>query len=267
MYLPKLHLITSVLAGIGMAIASAAGVFSLSVYVKESAIWAAQGTGQDIINLFLVFPTFLILTYFVSKGSLHALLVWLGTLIYIAYSYVLYSFFVTFGPLFLVYVATLGCAFYAIFGTSLFLARAQFTYAPPSKPSSTAAAIYLFINGLLFAFLWLLEIFSSLRTGTIPPTAVEVGFVINPVHVLDLGFILPAMIAVALLLKKKHVNGYIFAIPVVTFAILMASAILGMIANMHARGLAISLIPIILMSLNILIGIIIGFFFLRSQQK
>src|SRR3989338_5227357 len=123
MKLPRIHIWTSVLAGIFMAVASAAGIFLSSTYLKESSFWAAQGTGQDYINLFIVFPALLISAYLISKGSIRALLIWLGLLIYIAYSYVLYSFFVTFGPLFLVYVATLGFAFYALLGGTISLVR------------------------------------------------------------------------------------------------------------------------------------------------
>ena len=69
MKLPRIHIWTSVLAGIFMAVASAAGIFLSSTYLKESSFWAAQGTGQDYINLFIVFPALLISAYLISKGS------------------------------------------------------------------------------------------------------------------------------------------------------------------------------------------------------
>lgn len=248
-----------------MAISSAVGIFSSDAYTKESALWAAQGTGQDYVNLFLVFPSLLILSYLITKGSVRALLIWLGLLIYIIYSYVLYSFFVTFGPLFLVYIATLGFSFYALLGSIISLMRNNFTL----KYSGTVnlASSYLFINMALFAFLWLSEIFKSLNSGTIPISGSDLGFIINPVQVLDLGFILPAMLVVSILLWKKQVNGYIFAIPIITFSVTMALAIISMIYVMYIRDLPTTWFPAILMLVNAIAGSIIGFNFLKRISQ
>ena len=127
--------------------------------------------------------------------------------------------------------------------------------------------VYLVVNGLLFAFLWLLEIFNSLRAGVIPPSGGDLGFVINPVHVLDLGFILPAMIIVASLLYKRRVNGYLFAVPIITFAVTMGLAIVSMVLMMHVRELTSSWVPAIGMMVNAVLGIIIGASFLKSLQR
>lgn len=265
MELPRIHIWTSVLAGIFMAVASAAGTFSSSTYVKESSLWAAQGTGQDYINLFLVFPVLLISAYLTSRGSIRGLLIWLGLLIYVAYSYVLYSFFVTFGPLFLVYVATLGFAFYALLGAIISLMRSGFT--PKISCSIKPASVYLFINGLLFSFLWLSEIFRSLFLGTIPPSGAELGFIINPVQVLDLGFILPAMFVISVLLWKKNANGYTFVIPVITFIVIMAVAILSMISVMYTRDLPTIWMPVLIMVTNAIVGVIMGFKLLKRISQ
>jgi hypothetical protein len=265
MKLSRIHIWTSVLAGFFMAAASASGIFLSSAYAKESPLWAAQGTGQDYINLFIVFPVLLISAYLVSKGSIRALFIWLGLLIYIAYSYVLYSFFVTFGPLFLVYVAALGFAFYALLGGIISLIQSGF--APRITTSTKPASLYLFINGLLFSFLWLSEIFNSLRSGTIPASGADLGFIINPVQVLDLGFILPAMFLVAILLWKKHANGYIFVIPIITFTVIMAFAIISMIVVMYIRDLPTTLIPAVIMVVNVTLGSIIGFTLLKRVSQ
>jgi hypothetical protein len=48
---------------------------------------------------------------FVSKGSVKAFLLWIGILLALIYSYVIYAFAVHFNSLFLVYVAILGLSF------------------------------------------------------------------------------------------------------------------------------------------------------------
>jgi hypothetical protein len=264
MTIPRIHIWTSVLAGICMAIASAAGVFSVATYAKESALWAAQGTGQDYVNLLLVFPALMIASYFVAQGSARALLIQLGLLIYIAYSYVLYSFFVTFGPLFLIYIATLGLSWYALLGIIISIVRNN--YVPLVTRVKKAASIYLCINGVLFALLWLSEIVSSLRSGTIPASGAELGFIVNPVQVLDLGFILPAMFAVAIMLWKKHDYGTVFALPIMIFAVVMATAILSMILVMYMRGLPTSVVPMVIMMVNVTVGVILSSLFLKSMS-
>src|SRR5262245_16872315 len=91
----------SLASGVLMAASSAAGLYWPGAYANETASWAAQGVGQDLANLIVVFPALLIAASFVARGSLRGLLVWLGLLIYVMYSYVLYAFFVHFGRLFL----------------------------------------------------------------------------------------------------------------------------------------------------------------------
>ena len=85
--------------------ASAAGILVDRVYAGETADWETQAVGQDVANL-VVFPLMLVLAYAAARGSRAALLAWLGTVVYAAYSYTIYVFDVHFGPLFLVYVAS-----------------------------------------------------------------------------------------------------------------------------------------------------------------
>jgi hypothetical protein len=114
---PGRWIVLSLASAFLMAIASVAGVSLPGTYAHETPSWSAQGVGQDIVNLLVVWPALLVSTYFVAKGSVRALLVWLGLLVYIVYSYVLYAFFVHFNRLFLVYTAVLGLAFWALVGT------------------------------------------------------------------------------------------------------------------------------------------------------
>src|SRR5262249_12895394 len=64
------------------------------------------------------------------------------------------------------------------------------------------------------------------------------GLIVNPVHVLDLAFVLPAMIVAAVSLWKRHPLGLIAAVPLATFMMMMGAAIVGMALTVRARGLA-----------------------------
>jgi hypothetical protein len=80
---------------------------------------------------------------------------------------------------------------------------------------------------------------SSIVSGDTPQDLIEVGLPVNPVHVLDLAFVLPAMIATSILLWKRHPLGLLWAVPLVTFAAAMASSIVGMMIVMKITGLAV----------------------------
>lgn len=221
-----------------MAIASVAGVYLPGTYAHETPSWAAQGVGQDIVNLLVVLPALLVSTYFVAKGSVRGLLVWLGLLVYIVYSYVLYAFFVHFNRLFLVYTAVLGLAFWTLVGTAVGLRPDRLAAAFDRERTYRAQVVYLMASGLLFAVLWLSDIVPALVSGMPPRDVAEVGLPVNPIHVLDLAFALPAMLVTALSLRKRGLFGLVLAVPLMTFAAVMGTAIVGMSFVMQFRRLA-----------------------------
>lgn len=249
-----------------MALVSLAGILLPSVYEKEHASWAAQGFGQDLVNVAVVLPVMLISLRYVKKGSLRAMLVWLGVVVYLAYSYVLYAFFMHFGPWFLVYVAVLGASFYTLVGSLMQLNKNpvkelcdnQFTRWP---------SVYLFVNGAMFFILWMMEIIPDLVNGATPKSAVDVGLWVNPVHVMDLAFILPGMLTAAVLLRRRTYNGYLLAVPLIMFAVVMGLAIVSMIAVMRARGLSDGVGPLPLMAVNVAVGCYLVYRFLGQVKN
>ena len=219
-----------------MGAASTAGIFLPFVYAKETPSWAAQGIGQDVVNLCLILPAMLICLYRAAEGSIRAVLVCLGLLIYMIYSYVLYAFFVHFSALFPVYIAVLGLSFYAFAGV---LSDVRHEQARDMFEHTTgrAQSAYLMLSGVGFGALWLSSIAAAIASGEPPRDVVETGFPVNPVHVLDLAFVLPAMIVTSVSLWKRRALGFLLAVPLMTFAAAMGSAIVGMMLVMRTRGL------------------------------
>jgi cytochrome c biogenesis protein CcdA len=87
-----------------------------------------------------------------------AFLVWLGLVIYVIYSYLLYAFFVHFNRLFVVYVAVVGLAFWAFVGAAAGLNVDRLSSAFDRERKYPAQALYLMASGLFFAALWLSDI-------------------------------------------------------------------------------------------------------------
>jgi len=69
-----------------VAAASAAGILVDRVYALEKPIWAAQGIGQDIVNLIVAVPVLVISAHLEGKGSIRALLVRTGALCTLRFS-------------------------------------------------------------------------------------------------------------------------------------------------------------------------------------
>lgn len=137
----------------------------------------------------------------------------------------------------LVYVSVLSLAFWASLGAATSVRFDRLAEIFDRERKYPAQSLYLLTSGLLFGALWLADIVSALTSGTTPRDVVEVGLPVNPVHVLDLAFVLPAMIVTSMLLWKRNLFGLLFAVPLMTFAAAMGAAIIGMSVVMSARGL------------------------------
>jgi hypothetical protein len=214
-----------------LAVAAGGGLFVVGLY-RDSLDLAAQAVGQDAITLAVALPTLAISGFLASRGSRRARLVWLGGLIYTVYTYVGYAFSVRFNPLFLVYVALLGCSTYALIGglvaTDAAAIKAAFTERTPIK----AVSIFLGVLAALFYLLWLSDAVPATLSGNPSQSLIDAGTPTNFVHVLDMAWTLPAAIIAAVSLWRGKPLGYTLAGAVLTFLVLLALAVLSMVVVM-----------------------------------
>lgn len=244
--------------------ASFLGITDLRVYAKESANWALQARGQDIGN-FIAGAFLLIGLVASSRRSMAGFYIWVGSLMYFIYAYLVYSFAVHFNYLFLVYVAILGLSVYTLIAavamhdlpnmSDKFLSRTVFRF----------AAYTLIVTGTLFELLWLGEIIPSLMSGQLPKSLIDAGVRVNPVHVIDLSVVLPGMIATGILLLRKQKIGLHLTAPWLTFSILMGASIIATMIMMAFSGYPDSIAPLIMVSLIVLSSAAALFLFLREQ--
>jgi len=75
----------------------------------------------------------------------------------------------------------------------------------------TLVGALLFLFGLLFAFQSLSEIVLAMFSGTAPKGIDNTGLPVNPVHLLDLAFVLPGMIVTAMAVHRRKPLGLLFA--------------------------------------------------------
>lgn len=260
----KVLLVLSIPLLILLIIASFSGIFISATYTDNTASFAAQGIGQDMVNLFIVAPLFCLSAIFSYKSNKKAKLIWAGLLSYILYSYVIYCFAQPFNFLFLVYCAILSLSFYSFF---YFLhvntkdsGKSWYNSDVPVKTVS----IFFFIICLMFYFLWLSEIIPSIINNETPASVIENGLNSNPVHVLDIAILLPALTITSVFLLKEKGTGYLLAPILLIFLVMMAFAIIGMVIAMILLEIETDLgLAIIFLVISIL-GLLITAKYLRS---
>lgn len=215
---------------------SAAGILVDRVYAHETANWQAQAIGQDLANL-VVLPVLLVLAYAGARGSRRATLAWAGTVVYAAYTYAIYAFAVHFGPLFLLHVAVLGLAGWALVGffSSVDVERVRAAYGPDA-PVRFASGLLVTVGGL-FALLWISQDLPAMVEGTPSRELRDTGLLTNPVHVLDLAFFLPMTVLAGVLLRRGRPWGHCLAPVVLTAMAAISLGIVSLTVVNVARGL------------------------------
>ncbi|HET7271177.1 MAG TPA: hypothetical protein VFI90_08815 [Rubrobacter sp.] len=218
------------------AVAAGSELLVDGIFRGDAQYFVAQAIGQDVITLGVALPALIGGAIFADHGSGRARLVWLGTLTYLVYTYVIYAFQVQFNSLFLVYVALLGCSLYALIGglatTDSARIKAGFTRKTPVRTVS----IFLAIVAVCFYVSWLGEVVPALLGGGVPQSVTVNGTPTNGVHVLDMAWMLPAMGLTAIWLWRKLALGYALAGALLTFMSLLLLAIIGMVVSMSLHG-------------------------------
>lgn len=187
-----------------------------------------------------------------------------GAVLTLLYAYVIYAFAAHFNHLFLVYVAILGLSFYTFLSGMLGLQpdRLQPHFVAVTK--ARVVSVYLLLVAVLFALLWLSQDIPAIVAGNAPQSVTESGLLTNPVHVLDLGLYLPAMIITALLLWRRKFLGYILAIPLLVFSILTGIGILAIDVVTGMRGMPMSPGVDLFLGAIIVVSLVLGVLYVQE---
>jgi hypothetical protein len=242
-------LVWSLVIAVLVTTASLMGLTDESIYGDETDNWATQARGQDLGNLLAV--TVLVMSgYRRYRGSHRAALVWLGTLLYLVYAYVVYSMAIHFNVLFLVYVASLGVTSFAVlFAVNGIRAEHQ-AFPPPA--ARRLAGFTAIVIGAGFALLWLSELVPATLSGEVPQSVREAGLWVNPIHVIDLAVLLPAFVVAGAQTLTGKASGEFFVAPLLTLAVLMGASIVFAMVLMAVDGIGNAGAPLMMMSVVVL---------------
>jgi hypothetical protein len=220
---------------LGFLVISAA-VYGLVVddaYRLVSQLTRQTWRAQDAVTLATV-PVLLWATWRARAGSLGAHLVSVGILVWLTYGYAHLSIGAPFNAMFLVYVAVLTLAGFAMLDGLL---RVDVAAASPAfaQVPRRATAWFLAIAGGGIAALWLSEIVVALPGGL--PTNIHLSELPNPTWVLDLGWIIPTALAAALMLRRRHPAGPVIAGAMLVMLLILSVTMLAVVPFALAAGL------------------------------
>jgi len=218
-----------------LAVAAALGVGWDGLY-RDNPFVVAQAVGQDWVTLLFAVPALLIARARARRGSLVGHLVALGVVGYAAYSYAIYAFASRQNELFLVYVAILGLSVYALIDGVLAIERREVEALGRAPIARRAIAALLGGAAVFFAIAWISEQVAALVRGEVPASVVAFGGPTNPVHVLDLAFVLPLCALAAALLWRARAIGAVLGIVLLFKIDTLALALLSMGAFLWMRG-------------------------------
>lgn len=185
-------------AGLAFA-ATAAAALTVSFPSLITGVEAARGNlrGTAVVMLVVGLPVLVAAMLLTARGSARALVVWLGTLAYLAYQAVLFCFATPLNNLFLIYIAYLGLALWSV----VLLLRAIDLRGfgariAPQMPARSIAAVALTV-AVLNAAAWLAKIIPVIFSDHPASLVHSSGLLTNPVFVQDLAIWLPLLAAAA----------------------------------------------------------------------
>lgn len=210
-------------------------IYGKGLYRHMSADVAIQGIAQDYITLFIGLPLLLISLYFYRKGNFIGKIVLTGGLLYIFISYLIYLTMGMYNYLFLVYVTVVAMAFISlgILLVSFDLDQLDKIYA--QEKTMKYSGVFLIVNSILIAFLWLNVVVPPLFKGTIYPEGLD-HYTTLIVQGLDLSLFLPISFVSGYLAVKKNKYGYLFSLVQLIFLFLLMIALTSKLLFMRAAG-------------------------------
>ncbi|SMH30415.1 hypothetical protein [Maritimibacter sp. HL-12] len=193
------------------------------LYDLDTVFSAGAAQGADIVTLVIVIPAALVLAFRSDpRGPLQPFLL-SGLLTWLLYDYASLAFgTVVYNEMFLVYVTAMASA-----GLGFALALRAAARALPDLPAALPArslGVFLLVSGLVTAIVWLLPLLGSIRAGTPPPYMAH--YTGRVTDALDLGVIVPACLAGAVLLLRHRPAGLLLAVPLLTLEALLLPMIL-----------------------------------------
>jgi len=198
-------------------------IYGKGLYRHMSADVAIQGIAQDYVTLFIGIPLLIFSLFLFRKNNMKGLFILSGTLMYFLVTYLFYTAMAMYNVMFLVYLALLCFSLFA-FVLSLFCYNiTEIRQIFSSEKLIRYSGLFLVINSIMVAMLWLSIVIPPLLDGSIYPKELQ-HYTTLIVQGFDLGLLLPIAIVSGILAFMKNRYGYLFTtIKLIFLSILMAA--------------------------------------------
>jgi hypothetical protein len=220
-------------AGLAAALAAIAG-FVPGMY-RDPQLVVDQSHGYDLANLIVVLALELGILR-AARGSLRGRLIAIGALGCLAYSFVTYAFLIVLNPATLLYIAVLAFAGWSFVVGFTRIDDAEVEALLRGQLARRTTAVFLATLAVLFGVTWLSQIATAEISGSLLPELAAIGWPMNPVYVLDLGFVLPLALVTAVALARRRASAERVAVSFVVFVALLAMSILLMAGSSSLAG-------------------------------
>jgi hypothetical protein len=234
-YLPE---VLAALAGLAAAVASLTG-FVPGLY-RDRTVVIAQTHGYDVGNLIVVAVLGFGLAWSLG-GSVRGRLVVIGALGCLAYGYVTYAFMIVLNPVTVLYIAVIGLAGWSAVTGLLQFDGEEVEGVERSQLLRRATGVFMLLLVVLFAFNWLHQIAAAVISGHLPADLAAAGWPMNPVWVLDLGFVLPLVGLGGVRILRRRSYGVLITIAALVFMASLSVTVLALSVAMSVSGQALDL--------------------------
>ena len=185
-------------------VAACIGVFNQDIYSKVvSSDWLPGTIAQDAITI-IVGLVLLFLSLKTNESDIRKQIIATSLLVYLFYGYSLYVIEQLYTSLYILYMAIVALSFWSIVYSLVNIKQDVLRHIKASKLVRYLSAGCLIFIALLFYSLWTSQLLTLMRTGD------KIEFTYS-IYIIDMVFVLPALIMSAILLIKKNALGLIFA--------------------------------------------------------
>lgn len=245
------------------AISCAISISNNSIY--QDGEWAnAQWLGQDIVTLCLAVPLLLLS---VIKGVRQQNKKWLilnsGLLLYFAYTYCFYAFVAQLTFLYLFQFPIFGLSVIGFVMGCIHLFQSSWNMHLASKGVRFSIIVYLSLVALMLSVIWLSDIFAHLSDPE-HRSATPNGEAPLIIYSLDLGIIIPLMLASAILLYKKSNYGFLLCGIILTKTSTLGFAHMAMSVSLYLQHITTDHFLIMLWCIIGVIGTFLTLLYLKN---